>query len=244
MFEIMTICTGNICRSPLAELLLRTRLAGLDARASSARTRGLASAPMTEEAQRLAVARGVDPSVADAHRSRFLTELHLGSPDLILAMTREHRRAVAELAPARLRSTFTVREFARLAAAVSDEQITAAVTNAPQQDAASRLRAASTLLAGQRGLVPPPDDPDDDDVIDPYRRSWATYERSAGQLDPAIEEVVRVVSLAVPRTAPDAAPANHAASVPQSQPTTHTAQTEAPEAPPAPSTRLRRRNRP
>ena len=100
MIEIATICTGNICRSPLAALLLQTRLAGRDVRVTSAGTRGMADHPMTPEAQQLALARGVGAADAAAHRARFLTEQHLGSADLVLAMAREHRRAVAELVPA------------------------------------------------------------------------------------------------------------------------------------------------
>ncbi|MDF2916465.1 MAG: protein tyrosine phosphatase [Microbacterium sp.] len=196
MIEIATICTGNICRSPLAALMLQTRLAGRGVRVTSAGTRGLADHGMTPEAQRLALARGISASDAEAHRARFLTEQHLVSADLVLAMAREHRRAVAELVPARTRVAFTVREFARLASSLSDAALQGAVATAADQDAAGRLRAAVAAVAGQRGLVLPPADPTDDDVVDPYRRSWSTYETSAAQLDPAIDQVVRVVAVA------------------------------------------------
>jgi len=199
VFEIMTICTGNICRSPLAELVLRTRLVDLGGMVHSAGIRGLTGAPMTGEAIGLALARGVAEADARAHRARFLTEQHLVSADLILTMSREHRRAVAELAPGRLRSTFTVREFARLARALSDERIIAAADSADATDAAARLRAASAVIADQRGLALPPSDPTVDDVTDPYRRSQREYELSAAQLDPAIDEVVRVARLSRPR---------------------------------------------
>lgn len=196
MIEIATICTGNICRSPLAALLLQTRLAGRDVRVASAGTRGLADHAMTPEAQQLALDRGVAASDAAAHRARFLTEQHLSSADLVLAMAREHRRAVAELVPSRTRVAFTVREFGRLASSLPDRALRDAVDAAADQDAAGRLRAAVAAVAGQRGLVLPPADPADDDVVDPYQRSWSTYELSAAQLDPAIDQVVRVVGLA------------------------------------------------
>ncbi|MEV8268621.1 low molecular weight phosphatase family protein [Microbacterium sp. NPDC076911] len=196
MYEILTVCTGNICRSPLAEQLLRTRLAAFSPRVTSAGTRGLPAAEMTAEAQRLATERGVSEPDAAAHRSRFLTEKHLDSPDLILAMTREHRRDIAELAPSRLRSTFTVREFARLYEATSPEQIRAAA-DAAGPDASARVRAMAATVAGQRGLALPPEDPADDDVIDPFRRSWKTYELSADQLVPAIDAVVAAINLAL-----------------------------------------------
>jgi protein-tyrosine phosphatase len=50
-------------------------------------------------------------------------------------------------------------------------------------------------VADQRGLVPAT--ADDDDVIDPYRRSSETYAKSAGQLIPALDEVERIVRVAL-----------------------------------------------
>lgn len=196
MVEILTVCTGNICRSPLAEQLLRVRLEPIGATVRSAGTMGLEATSMTSEAQKLAVGLGVPSDVAAAHRSRYLTERDLVSPDLILAMSREHRRRIVELTPSRLRATFTVREFARLAATVGEDDIRTAAQTAGD-DSATRLRAAIGVVAGQRGMGAPPADPADDDVIDPYRRSWQTYQLSASQLVPAIEQVARVVALAL-----------------------------------------------
>ncbi len=193
--EIMTVCTGNICRSPLAEVVLDTRLADLNVEVHSAGVRGLPSAEMTPEAIELARAAGVDPARASEHRSRYLTEGMLSSPDLIIAMTRAHRRDLAELAPARLRSTFTAREFARLSVAISDDELAAAAA-AAGANCSDRLRAVAAVVAGRRGLVPPPEDPADDDVIDPYRMPWETYLQSSDELLPALAEIERVVRLA------------------------------------------------
>lgn len=191
--EIMTVCTGNICRSPLAELILAKRLADLSPRVSSAGVRGLRAARMTPEAIELAVDAGVSAVDAAAHRSRYLTEPMLKSPDLILAMTRDHRRALAELAPARMRATFTVREFARLAATVSNDELRDAAVGATP---GARLRSVAAAVAAQRGLVAPPETPELDDVIDPYGQSAATYRLSADQLIPALAQVERVVRIA------------------------------------------------
>lgn len=194
MLEILTVCTGNICRSPLAAQLIRARLAPLEVNAHSAGTRGLNAAEMTPEAAKLAAALGVTAEHSSSHRSRFLTEQHLQSPDLILTMARDHRREVAELAPSRLRNTFTIREFARLASAIPAADLRQSAEDAGP-DAANRLRAVATTIASHRGLVPQPGDPAADDVVDPYRRSWETYQRSAAELEPAVDEVVRVVRL-------------------------------------------------
>jgi protein-tyrosine phosphatase len=196
LFEILTVCTGNICRSPLAELLLRTRLHEFSPTVTSAGTRGLASAAMTPEAVDLATARGVSEADAAAHRSRYLTEQYLVGPDLILAMSREHRTAIAELAPARLRQTFTVREFARLYKEVPEQAIRSAAELAGDE-ASARVRAMATVVASFRGVAAPIDDAADDDVIDPYRRSWETYELSGSQLEPAVDAVVEAITLAL-----------------------------------------------
>lgn len=55
---VLVVCTGNICRSPLAEALLRTRFAGSGLRVHSAGTHALPGVPMTDPAQQVARARG------------------------------------------------------------------------------------------------------------------------------------------------------------------------------------------
>jgi protein-tyrosine phosphatase len=144
----------------------------------------------------LATREGVSPDAAAAHRSRALTEGLLRSPDLILVMTRDHRRQVLEMAPVRMRSTFTIREFARLAAEATDAEIGAAAADAGD-DPSDRLRAACDVVASYRGMAPAPGHAEDDDVIDPYRRSWDTYELAAAQLLPAVGQVTRVTHLTV-----------------------------------------------
>lgn len=194
MIEIFAVCTGNICRSPLAEQLLRARLADYPISVQSAGTRGRPAA-MTPDAKRLAEMHGALPGDPEEHRARFLTERLLTTPDLILGMSREHRRAIAELAPARVQVTFTIRELARLAREASDADLLAAANGA---DASTRLRSMLRHLSSMRGRVAPPADASDDDVIDPFGRSWQTYQLSASQLVPAVDEVARLVMLARP----------------------------------------------
>jgi len=194
VIQILTVCTGNICRSPLAALVLQHRLGDLGVAATSAGVRARQGDRMPREAVELAVAHGVPTEQIAAHGSRYLTEALLREPDLVLAMDRDHRRAIVELAPAKLRVAFTIREFERLAAATSDDAIRAGATGDDPRD---RLRGALAVLGGQRGLVLPPVDPTDDDVVDPYGRSRETYARSDAQLSPGLDAVERVVRLAV-----------------------------------------------
>jgi protein-tyrosine phosphatase len=194
MIEIFAVCTGNICRSPLAEQLLRARLADYPIAVESAGTRGRPAA-MTPDAKRLAEMYGALAGDADEHRARYLTERMLASQDLILGMARDHRRSIVELVPAKVQVTFTLRELARLAQAADPSELEAAAVG---PDAKTRLRGILRHLSSLRGRVTPPADAADDDVVDPFGRSWNTYQLSAAQLVPAVDEVARIVELARP----------------------------------------------
>lgn len=200
MLNILTVCTGNICRSPLAALTLGARTGDVEVQFASAGTRARDGVLMTQEAVDLAVERGVPAAVAHAHRSRFLTPTHLQHVDLIVAMTREHRRAVVEMDPSRLRMTFTARELVRTIEGVDDHELAAIAAAGGDDDTDPQRARFAAMLAGlraRRGLVASPAAPADDDVIDPYGRSMATYRASAVQLDPGLEVVERLVRLAV-----------------------------------------------
>src|SRR5438309_3067622 len=95
--RILLVCTGNICRSPLAAALLQRALAqrgidGLDV--ASAGTGAWDGAPVSEGAYLVGLERGLDLS---GHRARLLTRELVEEADLILTMARHHRARVDEL---------------------------------------------------------------------------------------------------------------------------------------------------
>ncbi|WP_104199823.1 low molecular weight phosphatase family protein [Cryobacterium sp. Y29] len=186
-FSLLTVCSGNICRSPLAEQLLRVGLGTYPGvSVASAGTIGLKGQGMPDQAAELSRQFGGDPS---AHVARELTVEHLTSSNLILAMSREHRRAIAELSPRAIRYTFTLREFARLVHDLTDADLSE-VASIPLDDTVARFASVVGLSASQRGMVLPPENPEDDDIVDPYRQSDNVYAESARQLVPAVTAVV------------------------------------------------------
>ena len=193
-FSILTVCSGNICRSPLAEQLLRAGLADVPGvRVSSAGTVGMIGYPMDAQSAELAARFGVTDSAQ--HVARELNMDHIGDAQLIFAMSREHRRAVAEMMPRASRRTFTIREFARISEEVTDADL-APAAELPLDDRVGRLTAAVGVVGAMRGMVSPVRTPEDDDVIDPYRRSPEVYE-----LRPAVDAVLALFRRALTLTA-------------------------------------------
>jgi protein-tyrosine-phosphatase len=94
--KLLFVCTGNICRSPMAEAIARRLLdaAGReDVVASSAGTAAWDGAPASEGAYLIALEHGLDLS---AHRARQITTDLVESADLILGMSPHHvERAIA-----------------------------------------------------------------------------------------------------------------------------------------------------
>ena len=193
-FTILTVCTGNICRSPLAQVLLRKVLHGLPVQVHSAGTQALVGRPMTE--QNCIIAEELGVQHVDDHRARLLTVDHLREADLVLVLTREHRSAAVEMLPRVNRRVFTLREFARIAEAADPSEVAASLSRDAGEGsgaAEERMRAAVEFIAQMRGMVPPAQFAEDDDVIDPYRRSDEIYALSAQQIVPAINATSRLL---------------------------------------------------
>jgi protein-tyrosine phosphatase len=176
----LAVCTGNICRSPAVERLLRQAF-GSTAPVSSAGTHALVGAPVHSPMAELIANRGADPGHFAARR---ITESMVEDADLVLALTREHRADVAELHPPAVRRIFTLREFARFAARVDPDLLTA-------RTPAGRLSQLIPLARTQRGRHPV--DPAEDDVVDPYGHDAGTYRRSFAVLAAAVDTVVEIV---------------------------------------------------
>lgn len=97
MFKrILTVCIGNICRSPTAEYLFRQHLAPRDVQLSSAGLGALTGYPMDATAMQVLGEHGIDGT---AHHARQLTPAMLREADLVLGMEKSHVDAMIRLAP-------------------------------------------------------------------------------------------------------------------------------------------------
>jgi protein-tyrosine phosphatase len=179
-FQILVVCTGNICRSPLAERLLRRRLdsrLGSEARnivVRSAGARGLDRSPMDLQAADQLRRLGGDPS---DFLARSLTDVLVREADLVLTATRQHRSAVLSEVPDALHRTFTLLEFANLAPYRPDPAAGHAhdLLGSLVADAAQR-RGSATL--------------EEYDLGDPYQQSAPVHRDVADAIDRAVDQIV------------------------------------------------------
>ena len=113
--HILFVCTGNICRSPIAERLAVAcgggQIPGFTA--TSAGTRAVVGHAIHQDAAHVLEQLGAN---ASDFAARLLTHKIASSADLVITMTREHRDIVLEAAPRQIHRTFTLSEAAYLAA--------------------------------------------------------------------------------------------------------------------------------
>jgi protein-tyrosine phosphatase len=202
--RILTVCTGNICRSPAAERLLQ---AGLDQVApggfvvTSAGTRAMLGEPMQPPSADMVRTFGGDP---ENFAARQLTSKILRGADLVLTMTSGHRGEVLQLDASLLKRTFTIREFARMLDVLDDraeaspaDSVRTAHDADPLAANTAFWRALPARAASVRHLSLPAHS-SENDIIDPYRRGPETYRQMEDELAPAIVSILRHARLNLP----------------------------------------------
>jgi protein-tyrosine phosphatase len=179
---ILVVCTGNICRSPMAEELLRHHLETHGIASIRVESAGVqawnGNEAMPEAVQALREV-GLDIST---HLSRALDQAMLEHADLILAMAVGHRDFVAQFDREAFARTFTLKELVRALegfpghspdAATADERLGEAVRWASQRRASGDFR-----------------EPQDSDVPDPIGLSVQTFRAVAWEIDMLCEALI------------------------------------------------------
>ena len=164
MDDVLFVCTGNLCRSPSAALLLRHQLRDAGVAGVTVHSAGTVGAdvgpprPLVEEGR----AFGIDLA---AHVPRAVDPAMIQAADLVVGLTREHARETVVAVPSSFPRTFTLREIARRG------------SHTGARDAADNLGAWIARLHDGRLRVDLMGDSPDDDVMDPMGGTPDDYRR-------------------------------------------------------------------
>jgi protein-tyrosine phosphatase len=181
MADVLLVCTGNRCRSPVADALMWRALRdrGIDATTTSA---GLLEpgAPLPPETVRVLARYGIE---GRGHRSRQVTPELITDTTLVVGMERSHVRAVSVLDAAAWHRTFTLKELVRRA------------TGAVPRPFGETLPEWASRLGGDRAPGDMLGESAADDIADPMGLPYPEHARTAIVIEELVE---RLVDLAWP----------------------------------------------
>lgn len=179
MNRVLIVCTGNTCRSPMAEVMLKD-LAARNGKPLEVRSAGVSTVngqPISPHAAATLRKRSLElPGTSTA-----LTGEEVAWANLILTMTAGHKRAILQRYPEAVAKTFTMKEYA-----LRGDPVMGDVAEAERLYSEWQVRQAlgqnltpeehARLFELQRRLP-------DFDIEDPFGGSLSMYERCADELE-------------------------------------------------------------
>lgn len=186
-FTITTLCTGNICRSPYAALVLKKKLDEIAPGVFTVRSAGIQAMvgkPPARLIQRRLDALGIDTT---AHTAQQMTPEVIDASDLVLAMEPIHSTYAVQMAPTAMRRVHLLRSFAEFYA---EEAHSADSTVLPRGGSPAcietRWRCLTDLIATQRWRCKS----SHNTVIDPFGKSRLEYDQMTQEILGAIQQII------------------------------------------------------
>lgn len=115
MIRVLFVCTGNTCRSPMAEAILRNK-AGEEIEVKSAGIFAGDGSPASANTAQVLKEKGIECQ----HSSSFLTQEHIDWATYVLTMTSHHKQAILQSFPEAHDKVHTLKEFTNGSGEISD----------------------------------------------------------------------------------------------------------------------------
>lgn len=186
MKHLLFVCTGNTCRSPMAEGLFRL-VAGREGVSAEARSAGVFAVngmPISGHAAEILRDKGATAPPVSQEMTEELAEW----ADMILTMTTSHKKQVIQQFPGAVDKTYTLKEFAAADSEqsriveererlVSELQIKLALQQPISEEEKDKLMLLEEILP-------------DFDIIDPFGGRFEAYRSCAEEIEAAIQRMI------------------------------------------------------
>lgn len=189
MLRILFVCTGNTCRSPLAEGLLRIRVhqEGLAAEVRSAGVSAVTGGPISRNSASLLQEAGFKDSIS----SLAIQESEVNWADLILTMTMGHKRTVIQRFPSAIEKTFTLKEYveddAHILQAIEErEQLVTELQLKQALSQAVSVEERSRIYKLEHAIP-------DFDISDPFGGSLEIYRQTAEEIGGSLDKLIQKI---------------------------------------------------
>lgn len=186
MLHILFVCTGNTCRSPLAEGMLRmmAQRGQLDIEVRSAGVSAMNGGPISGNSATLLREKGFQDRIVSGAVSQDKVEW----ANFIFTMTVAHKRSLIGRFPDAVEKTFTLKEFVE-----DDPHILAALEEREQLAADLQLKQAlsQSVSSEERGrLLLLEDTIPSYDISDPFGGSLAVYRQTAEEIEHSLHKLL------------------------------------------------------
>ncbi|MNH82325.1 Low molecular weight protein-tyrosine-phosphatase YwlE [compost metagenome] len=184
--RILFVCTGNTCRSPMAEGMLRklAKERGVDVEVRSAGVSAAEGVQISYHAEAVLRENQIQDDITSTPLRAELTEW----ADLILTLTQGHKRQVIQYFPGTAGKTYTLKEYVE-----DDEQVLADIRELDSLLASRQLQMSLgqqvSAADGQRMIelrqrIPVYD------ISDPFGGSRDDYDRTAAEIRTALDKLM------------------------------------------------------